>query len=376
VPIVTSLTNFFFKGIYSNKVFTTIQEGSVYNLGKTILLTGTTIFWLGFGGLIVYFYKTIKDKFSNQNILLMSFFGVFLWLTTQTGRFTNYIVIFLILLTVYLLYRIVSVYKKKTIILVVAVILITPSALTSIDQTLNPYEMKLEKQSVEYCSWLSMQDTELPPEERPAVLSWWDYGFFISAVGKHPTVADNFQSGIPTASTLFTSTSEKEVISCLIVRILDSLTPLSDNLKYKIKEYTNNDNLSNIIDNRARPARFDSFLKAELDMYKESYIELSKLSNYTVNNLYRTIISETGYKIGYISVTKRDVLELAPIILYLANKSNYALNLTPDEYYLQNGTPNHAFYDTMMWKIYDRQNLSFFKEVYINDNVRILKYRW
>jgi len=376
VPIVTSLTNFFFKGIYSNKVFVTIQEGSVYNLGKTVLLTGTTIFWLGFGGLIVYFYKTIKDNYANQNILFMTFFVVFLWLTTQTGRFTNYVVLFLVLLTVYLLYRIVLVNKKKSLIVVLSVVLIAPSALTLIDQTLNPYEMELEKQSVEYCSWLSTQDMGTPPAERPAVISWWDYGFFISAVGKHPVVADNFQSGVSTASVVFTSTSEKELISCLIVRILDFLTPLPENLTTQIKAHTDSDNLSYIINNRARPAKFNSFHSAELKMYEDTYNELSRLSDKEVNDLYRDIIVTTGYEIGYISVTKRDVLELAPIILYLANKSNYVLNLVPDKYYLQNGTANYAFYDTMMWKIYDGETLSFFKEVYINDNVRILKYRW
>ena len=57
----------------------------------------------------------------------------------------------------------------------------------------------------------------------PAFISWWDYGFYESAIGDHPTVADNFQDGIPPAANFHTSTSEEEAVAVWIVRQLMSL---------------------------------------------------------------------------------------------------------------------------------------------------------
>ena len=45
--------------------------------------------------------------------------------------------------------------------------------------------------------WLSKQDTDVSFSHRPAFVSWWDYGFQALETGDHPSVSDNFQSGIP-----------------------------------------------------------------------------------------------------------------------------------------------------------------------------------
>jgi asparagine N-glycosylation enzyme membrane subunit Stt3 len=44
-------------------------------------------------------------------------------------------------------------------------------------------------------TWLSEQDRDEPPAERPAQIAWWDYGHWTISEGKHPAVADNFQNG-------------------------------------------------------------------------------------------------------------------------------------------------------------------------------------
>ena len=70
--------------------------------------------------------------------------------------------------------------------------------------------------------WLSEQDNEINnPDDRPAFISWWDYGFYEVAMGDHPTVADNFQDGIPPASNFHTATSEQEAVAVWIVRLLE-----------------------------------------------------------------------------------------------------------------------------------------------------------
>ncbi|MCI4350255.1 MAG: carboxypeptidase regulatory-like domain-containing protein [Thermoplasmata archaeon] len=68
--------------------------------------------------------------------------------------------------------------------------------------------------------WLATQDTNLPQPQRPAFVSWWDYGFQAVAEGKHPTVADNFQNGIVPAGNFLLSQNESQAIAILATTLL------------------------------------------------------------------------------------------------------------------------------------------------------------
>ena len=70
--------------------------------------------------------------------------------------------------------------------------------------------------------WLANQDTESDFTERPAFLSWWDYGFQALSQGQHPTVADNFQSGIPVTGNTLLSHSQEDVLALMIMNTLRS----------------------------------------------------------------------------------------------------------------------------------------------------------
>ena len=67
--------------------------------------------------------------------------------------------------------------------------------------------------------WLEHQDTDTSFSERPAFVSWWDYGFQALAQGQHPTVADNFQSGIPAAGNMLLAAGESDTIALFIVTL-------------------------------------------------------------------------------------------------------------------------------------------------------------
>jgi asparagine N-glycosylation enzyme membrane subunit Stt3 len=70
--------------------------------------------------------------------------------------------------------------------------------------------------------WLATQDTDIyPAYERPAFISWWDYGFEIVNEGQHPTVADNFLGGHQLAGNFIMAQSEADAIALLITRILE-----------------------------------------------------------------------------------------------------------------------------------------------------------
>ncbi len=64
--------------------------------------------------------------------------------------------------------------------------------------------------------WLEHQDADEDFSERPAFVSWWDYGFQALTQGQHPTVADNFQSGIPAAGNMLLSNSEQDTLGLFI----------------------------------------------------------------------------------------------------------------------------------------------------------------
>jgi dolichyl-diphosphooligosaccharide--protein glycosyltransferase len=68
-------------------------------------------------------------------------------------------------------------------------------------------------------------------EKRPAVASWWDYGFYNIQIGKHPTCADPFQNGYFWASRFFLSQNETHALQMLAARLLsqeyEDLAPIS-----------------------------------------------------------------------------------------------------------------------------------------------------
>ena len=67
--------------------------------------------------------------------------------------------------------------------------------------------------------WLSEQDTDVGFSERPAFVSWWDYGFQALAQGQHPTVADNFQSGIPNSGGMLLSQGQDDTLALFIMTL-------------------------------------------------------------------------------------------------------------------------------------------------------------
>jgi uncharacterized membrane protein len=78
--------------------------------------------------------------------------------------------------------------------------------------------------------WLSEQDQDLPIEDRPGFISWWDYGFWCIYLGQHPTAADNFQGRVQFAGSFISSKNETQAISLLIARILEA-----DQAKYQVE---------------------------------------------------------------------------------------------------------------------------------------------
>jgi len=69
-------------------------------------------------------------------------------------------------------------------------------------------------------NWLATRDRGLPAPDRPALISWWDFGFQVVDEGDHPTVADNFQEGIDPAGNFLLAQNESQAIGILITDLL------------------------------------------------------------------------------------------------------------------------------------------------------------
>ena len=70
--------------------------------------------------------------------------------------------------------------------------------------------------------WLATQNANESIQNRPAYVSWWDYGFQELQQGRHPTVADDFQQGIASAGQILLAQNQSQEISLFISRVLET----------------------------------------------------------------------------------------------------------------------------------------------------------
>jgi dolichyl-phosphooligosaccharide-protein glycotransferase len=144
-------------------------------------------------------------------------------------------------------------------------------------------------------AYLAQQDTDVPLEDRPAVISWWDYGHWNVGIGQHPTVADPFQSHYELAGRFLASESEEEAMSWLIILLAD---------------YDHNKNGGDF--SPAVAAALDessaglSGILTPADGYDLQYEKLSALVNGTaVFPLYDGLKEATGKDVGYMAADIR-----------------------------------------------------------------------
>jgi len=127
--------------------------------------------------------------------------------------------------------------RKIGVALTMVFIILVPHALYGVDASI-PYESKskydpsgdftgsfghsaVSEHWQATFDWLSDQDREVQLYDRPAFISWWDYGFWCIYLGEHPTVAENFQGGYQCAGSFIAAQNESEAISLLSVRLIE-----------------------------------------------------------------------------------------------------------------------------------------------------------
>ncbi len=171
--------------------------------------------------------------------------------------------------------------------------------------------------------WLKEQNAHIPPEERPAFLSWWDYGFECVARGETPTVADNFLKGHQLAGNMLMAQNESEALALLIVRMLEAPYREDNGFKGEVRDllvmHLGEETTVELEDAFKDPAayreevlsnpdryhpRADDISKANL-MYARTMGLLSYEEHETLVELYHDITTHMDQIIQYLAVDTR-----------------------------------------------------------------------
>ena len=392
IPVFSSLSKLsnilYGTGIYGNKVSMTIAEAGTYEISRTVMSFGPALYWLGWAGFAFLAYHYYKGSQRRDYLFIIVLFIVQVWLTGVAGRFLNDLVPVIAILGGWIVWVVIDKIDYKQMlrnikssgggihglrkgvkflhyfgILFIAFLVIFPNAYLTFDAATPITEKEAvfgdlpsgafglghgkESYWVDAFSWLKEQDTGIANNvERPAFISWWDYGFYESAIGDHPTVADNFQDGIPTAANFHTSTSEEEAVAVWIVRLMegninDNGGSLSGDVVITLEKYLGENYTSNITGWVENPESSPSYHAPIGKEYNENLSEqypvgqqwsmnavyhdvteilVNELDDEEITWLYHDIQEVTGYSIRYYGVEGYDK-QIFNIFGFLADKS-------------------------------------------------------
>ncbi|MBN1860159.1 MAG: glycosyltransferase family 39 protein [Candidatus Thermoplasmatota archaeon] len=397
-PLNTIAELIYGAGIYGSKVSLTIAEAGTYDLSRTVMSFGPSLYWIAWAGFVFLAYQYLKQKGRRDYLMILTLFVINIWLTSTAGRFLNDMVPLIAILSGWIIWFVISKINYKQMarnirnaggglrglrkgvrvyhllgVLFVAFLVMIPNGYLALDAAVPSAASKNGTSNLKYdffgeghssafgssaykeqywvdaYAWLSQQDTEIEnPAERPGYISWWDYGFYAVAVGGHPTVADNFQDGIPPAANFHTAKSEKEGIAVWIVRLLEGNKrdnngiAFSESVLTALQKHLGNNNTTKITSwmlnpdlspsqNKPLGAEYDADLSTLMsigEQYPENayYHDIPQLLNETLTDeeitwLYHDIQQATGYSIRYYGVEGYDE-QIFNIFAFLSDKSN------------------------------------------------------
>jgi len=402
-PLNTIAELIYGAGIYGSKVSMTIAEAGTYNMSRTVMSFGPALYWIAWAGFVFLIYQYVKQKGRKDYLFILTLFVINIWLTSTAGRFLNDMVPLIAILSGWIVWFLVSKINYKQMarnirnaggglrgirkgvrvyhifgVLFVAFLILIPNGYLALDAAVPSAASKNGTSNLKYdffgqnhssafgssaykeqywvaaYQWLNKQDTNITdPAKRPGYISWWDYGFYEVAVGGHPTVADNFQDGIPPAANFHTAKSEKEGIAVWIVRLLEGNrrdnngVAFSDSVINALQKNLGNNNTTKITSWMLNPdlsptqkkpigLEYDLELSKIMsvgEQYPENayYHDIPQLLNDSLTDeqitwLYHDIQQATGYSIRYYGVEGYDE-QIFNIFAFLGDKSNILIAL-------------------------------------------------
>ena len=372
-------------GIYGNKVSMTIAEAGTYDISRTVMSFGPALFWIAWIGFFILGYHYVTKNHRRDHFFLLLIFIVQIWFIGVAGRFINDLIPPVILLSSWFIWLIIDKIDYTAMIkgikrvgglqgfrkgisflhvfgiLLIAFLLILPNAYLSLDAAVPATEKDdvfgdlpngafgssfgKEQYWVDAYQWFATQDTEITnPNDRPAYISWWDYGFYEVAVGGHPTVADNFQDGIPPAANFHTATTEQGAVSVWIIRLLEGEaqdSAISSSVVNVLNDYLDEDDTNDFVSWIEEPTSSPSYGDPIAPEYGKDFSEdypvgqqwpenavyhdgmdllTNRLTDENLTMLYRDIQDVTGNSIRYYGVEGYD-RQIFNIFGFLADRS-------------------------------------------------------
>lgn len=138
--------------------------------------------------------------------------------------------------------------------------------------------------------WLENQDRQMKYSDKPAFVSWWDYGFQALSTGQHPSVSDNFQSGIPAAGNMLLARSQDDLTAMFIWQLSEGdRTYASDGEDYKMTE-----RFIDTVDAYLTDDQMDDFQTMQMT-FDETMIDFIETRSFNVVKTNRNIVMAEGY---------------------------------------------------------------------------------
>ncbi|MEM0140462.1 MAG: hypothetical protein QXN66_00260 [Thermoplasmatales archaeon] len=362
-----------------NKIYDTIAEAQALPLGEDMMEYGAIPFFASFIGLAYLVYRWIKTATFNMTLALFYFGGIII-ISMIASKFLYFGAVAASVLTGYILVKSFDLLQfKQTIekakgrtvrtalrkefkfahyvaILIVVFLLVVPTTFYAVDSAI-PYNNKTvydrqlyndtpsflkpanyTNNSLYYLgafgpdlatpnqalntfeSWFQNQDTQLPFNQRPAFMSWWDYGFQTIEQGAHPVMADNFQDGIYPAAQILLAQNESQILGVMIARMLYnfSLTTSfnSSGINLILNQYLGSTGASTVINYEINPSRYISQIYSDPSFFGnyekvqggdamyilvEHYLA-NKYPLGTLVNLYQAIEQKMNQYMAYIGI--------------------------------------------------------------------------
>jgi len=392
-PFISISNIIFGSGIYGTKVSLTIAEASTFDISRTIMSFGPATYLLAWMGFFLLLYRYYKKGFKSYNMVVIAWFGIETWLLSVAGRFLNDLVPLIAILSAPVLWIFVDKIDFKAMAktlkgvgggwygikkavkirhvagpLLIALFVIFPNGWLAVDASI-PSNMKskfhtdkvgafglsvgTERYWQDAFQWLRSQTGKMNESDKPGFMSWWDYGFYCVAISNNPTVADNFQEGIPAAANFHTSESETEAITVMITRLVEGDMARNDGkvspeVRNVFKNYLGNRSVD-IVQIMEDPANYtnttyNTIIGAEYggEKYRvreddaryhdASTLLMKYLNEDKIVTLYRELQNVTGNSIRYYGVEGYDV-NIFNVFTFLADKGSYGYDTTEDDYF-------------------------------------------
>ncbi|HIF17118.1 MAG TPA: hypothetical protein EYQ85_07720 [Candidatus Poseidoniales archaeon] len=123
--------------------------------------------------------------------------------------------------------------------------------------------------------------------DRPAFVSWWDYGFQALAQGQHPSVSDNFQSGIPATGNMLLSRSQEDLVGLFIWQLTEGDLAYTN---MNSGEYELSAPVNRILGNHLSEAELKEYIFIQSEMDSAD----AKQRTFTVESYNSDIVLATG----------------------------------------------------------------------------------